>query len=545
MRASNANSPNPIGHHPLTGGRQLHKHTHLGRLPTRDQIYAQFKQEADRLRRPPEPTIAGLIDLDYDDEQQLVVEDQKIGPESLDDLAFVEYLRTTLHLGPTGPIRTPLNALANADGPSAQDQDLDLDGFLSDNRQDQRRASHSDYYHTSSSPFDGHPQLLSDVDRNIENWYESTSRWFLKTNNRPNYCSNQYQVLVFVGPLTTSNGRDRLRANLLISIIGSRGQLLNQRFIPRSASLDSFTMQPFFILLEGSYSLGQIKSVAIGWEARNDPDPIQTTISFQNNLLDNIQKNVPEFRVKHPWISETVKYDPSEGFQWHKPLEGRYDDRFHDLARHAPSSSSISNSFERKIGSPARSASLSSKNTKCQQVIKAAQSGATRQYSASLGERGKRDLDHQTATQEPLQAEDYDADLDEPTSKQLQQAYSLASPISGSNFVAPADLGVSIGGMDSSDQDNSSLESRVNPSGEPSKNDGEVTIDFHNIDLYSDDNIEDLIVINQVIVSPLQANYGRAGRNAKIFCPPRPGHKLGRDQTMRLSPSMMSKCHQI
>lgn len=158
-----------------------------------------------------------------------------------------------------------------------------------------------------------HPFLMSDLDRDIEQWYEDSSRWYLKTNNRPNYCVNQYQVLVYMGPLSTETGHDYLKANLIISIIGSRGQLINQRFVPRASRLSSFTLQPFFIVLESSYSLGNILSVAVSWESRKNPDPIQASISFRNNPLEMVQTFWPTFTAKHPWLSETYRYDYNDG----------------------------------------------------------------------------------------------------------------------------------------------------------------------------------------------------------------------------------------
>lgn len=147
-----------------------------------------------------------------------------------------------------------------------------------------------------------------------EQYYETTNKWYLKTNNRPNFCANQYQMLVYVDALRDSRGRGRLRANLIVSIIGSRGRLKNQRFVPRSHALESHTMQPFFIILDGALNLGDIKHVAIGWEPRAEPDPVQATISFESKPLEFVSSFWPEYKAKHPVMSGTYKYDRSPAY---------------------------------------------------------------------------------------------------------------------------------------------------------------------------------------------------------------------------------------
>ncbi|KAG9510334.1 Inactive pancreatic lipase-related protein 1 [Fragariocoptes setiger] len=128
------------------------------------------------------------------------------------------------------------------------------------------------------------PKLLSQL--NVEQDYELNNRWFLRTNDKRDYCLHQYQILVFVGSINA----ERIRANLLISLIGTKGRLLNQRFQPRLGRLNSETLQPFFVLFESTFTLGTVHALQIGWEPRNDPDPVKATIELESPLLDTLEQ---------------------------------------------------------------------------------------------------------------------------------------------------------------------------------------------------------------------------------------------------------------
>lgn len=98
-------------------------------------------------------------------------------------------------------------------------------------------------------PSTAHDYLMSELNRDLDSWYEGASRWYLKTNNRRLHCVNLYQILVYFGAMSPYDfGHESMRANLIISIIGSRGQLMNQRFLSRSKRLESYSLQPFFVV---------------------------------------------------------------------------------------------------------------------------------------------------------------------------------------------------------------------------------------------------------------------------------------------------------
>lgn len=546
----------------------IHQQASLYERP-RQELYAQLKLEATRIRHKPQEPQAMLDVLygDYDGGDDLPAlvdqtneilenhEDQEGTLKTLEDLAFLEYLRTTLLLDPTLPIQAPPTVPLNAPGLLSHGQEYTSNEIPLDRRQD-TPDSHGTTTKSAQITIErrqsglmapenhlnlGHPQLLSDMDRNIENWYEGNSRWYLKTNNRPNYCSNQYQLLVFVGPLRARNGRDRLRANLLISIIGTRGQLLRQRFVPRSASLDSYTMQPFFILLEGSYSLGQIQSVAIAWEARNDPDPIQATVSFQNNRLANMEMHLPALTAKHPWLAETIKYDRSQGFQWRQPDESvsQYYGRRQDDDDHVTFETikGDRNGFGRRAGHMMPSKSCKATMGATLRGI-AAGASSSRQGHCTQPRLEKRN--GVMADDQSTGYVDYD-DLDYREDDTVDDQQASSSILRPNIFVGPS--------RDVEEKESSFLEPIVDPAGrlvdekKALNSDRQISIDFHNIDLQQDTRYEDSIVVSQIILSPLEASYGRAGRTAKTFCPPRFNRRLAHDQTLRLTESLASRCH--
>ena len=131
-----------------------------------------------------------------------------------------------------------------------------------------------------------------------ENWYELSNRWFLKTSDKPNYCLNQYQLLVFLG-----GGAEAKQINLILSILGSSGQLINQPIEFRRSTYRP-TIQPLCILLEASHSLGQIESVAIGWQ---EVEPIKfdfekTLVNFRGHKLAQFESSTTIRKVVvSPW----------------------------------------------------------------------------------------------------------------------------------------------------------------------------------------------------------------------------------------------------
>lgn len=496
----------------------------LGRPSTKSQMYGQMKQHAIHLRHPPEPDLLDELQLDDLD--------------SLRDDALIEYFRFNLLTAPEAQLAPPI-----------QRPDANLNMAM-------RRSSSElaeDEFHTlfegihvennHYGAFDGHPKLLSDVDRDIESWYEDSSRWFLKTNNRPNYCANQYQVLVFIGPLKTTTGHRHVRANLILSVIGTKGQLMNQRFVPRSSNIDSFTMQPFFILLEGSYSLGDILSVAIGWEARLDPDPIQATISFQNNLLEEIQSVIPTYQARHPWLSETLKYDHSAGFQWHPPsvasellpnvgIELETSKRAdHDRGQQAPQK------IERRSLAPGLSNHLDpgcphpDGNLELDQCSVAALVQHEQMEMASSSP-----IDELLSGEGVLAENDYIDDLLEPESNPKQNV----------NYRRPKEEPF----LSFEDNNPDTKASHQAPINEQIANhetllnaESQITAKLHNIGVNLDRDYEDSIVVNQVVVSAVQANYGKTGTKvAKTFCPPSPNYRLGRDITVKLVANLVGNC---
>lgn len=530
-------------------GEQLIRPQTIG---TRDDIYAEMKHQASMLRQPPQIKNAFLDELAND-------------LETLRDEPLLQYLRANLLGQPT----TFRNDYVNVN-----DNDNDSDNLVKRQdfiKQDIEYMFDSQVNQHDRNSINEHPKLMSDLDRDIEQWYEGSSRWFLKTNSRPNYCANQYQILVYLGPLKSSRGFRRIRANLIISIIGSRGQLMNQRFIPRSANLDSFTMQPFFVLLESSYSLGNIVSVAIGWEARLDPDPVQATISFQSpNLLTNIQSAIPAYHARHPLLSETAKYDYSSAFKWNQPapasqyIARKMDDQ--------PQSKTLYQNLEGK-GITNQRSHLSRKINS----ILSRSGGSEPANMATITKRSSIDdsllMEIDNRANELCSQDGMKYTQHCQMTSEQEDPFPMLSRDSINTFLSPNDENF----MDISDemimmdQDRDGeqeqeeprlsipIEQFYNGDNEQQLTGNADHVDFikeflaepklkaelHNIgaDLNNHD-AEDSIVITEVRVSPLQAHYGKNGpiKVGKTFCPPHQNYKLGRDQTIKLRPSLIGKC---
>lgn len=428
------------------------------RPPTasKDQIYAQYKQQASQLRQPPITTLP-------DDLDELLA-----GLQEIQDNNFVEYLRSEIFRESQPlPLSRPDLREREEDLNEIDSHDLNLGRDLL------ARRSHNDHFR----------EPLSDLDRDIENWYEDTSRWYLRTGKRPNYCLNQYQVLVYIGALSARSGQDQLRANLIISIVGSRGQLINQRFVPRTKKLDPFTMQPFFILLEGSYSLGNILSVAVAWEARRDPDPVQATVSFQSNLLEGVQSFWPSYSARHPLFAETLALDRTKQYQANEIRRSDWPDE------------DCSSEDEANPG----------------------------QCSLTTPE------------------EESDINLMLEDAKPSEQA--IIDLLAGEEPLVSAESGQS-GTIEHNDllmiSDGELVhESVIAGVGGPNQ----VTASLHNIGIHLDGAPLDSIVVSEVRISPIQANYGKdESRLARVFCPARTGLRLRRDQTAKLVPSLTGRC---
>jgi hypothetical protein len=507
--------------------------------------------------------------------------EQRLG--ALNDLAFAGYLRSQLLLD-------QLDALdsRSTEAPAHKARQ----NSTSSHSSDLRRAHELDHQAENGHPaqFGGHPELISSVNRDIENWYEDNSRWHLKTNNRPAYCSNQYQLLIFLGPLKSSKGRDRLRADLLVSIVGSKGQLLNQRFIPRGSTLTSFTMQPFFILLEGSYTLGQIKSVSLSWEARNDPDPVQATVSFHTAL--GFDERFPALKTKEfSWPPVGIngnKYDKTPGFTWQPPtssaatrhlgrkrkqqlhghlkaaiqanIAGHYSRSYAQLdhrtvsERHHGLKRSRRHSEVESFGRAHKRPAECSQPKSCPEFDSHSSKDALKteplEEPRSTNQRASNKIQaKQNVSSRSIKSDGHFLDLAQ--LRMLNQTY-LADGQKHSN----ANVGQRKNDLVMSSSEPYLL-SLINPIDEmanhlPGPDAGippndlvaheqGLTIDLHNVDL-GQSSSEDSIIVNQVIVSPLQANYGRYGRTAKVFCPSLKKRKLRRDMTLQLSQTLMNKC---
>lgn len=496
-------------------------------------IYVEMKHQASRIREPPQLKNVFLNELEND-------------LESLRDEPLLEYLKANL-------LTQPAFLSPNINENLVKRQD-----FI---RDDIEYMFESQVDPNPNYPMNEHPKLMSDLDRDIEQWYEGSSRWFLKTNSRPNYCANQYQISVYLGPLKSRHSLKRIRANLIISIIGSRGQLMNQRFIPRSANLDSFTMQPFFVLLEGSYSLGNIVSVAIAWEARIDPDPVRATVSFQSPmLLNNIQSAIPVYRVQHPLLSETAKYDYSDAFRWNQPHSSS-----HYIARkmdenQLPKLKAINVNLDRD--SNTQQSYLSRRTDSMSSSSVAAKAKLSKR--STMDDNLLMEIDAKTAdeicSQDPLKDAQHCQMIGEKIdplsllSSSSDSIDALLSPVDDSQMSISEEI----------DREQEDIKAYV-PKGQHNimfnEQDTEKTYhlnfieeflaepklkaELHNIGFDPNDRDEEnSIVITEVRVSPLQANYGKNGpiKVGKVFCPPYQNYKIRQDQTIKLRPSLIGKC---
>lgn len=482
--ASNANYPSP-----LRAGHNSQAYVTTGaELFPKDEIYSQMKHFASKKRQPKSaaPTYDEFLLSDF---------------AGIRDPTFIRYLLTNF-ISSESPVQVqfsgspaiePINSVHSIHSINPND----LNPW---NVDELELLLHST---SSSSPFESnhileanhqvrHPLLMSDMDRDIEQWYEDSSRWYLKTNNRPSYCVNQYQVLVYMGPLVTETGHDYLKANLIISIIGSRGKLINQRFVPRAARLSSFTLQPFFIILEGSYSLGNIVSVAVAWEARRDPDPVQATVSFNSGTLDVAQSMWPTYKLKHPLLSETIKFDFTGAFQpytW-----GPYIRRADQPEPHKLNPKEAS-SMDENI-----------------HTIPIDDNPTNSVTSTSLSPNYNDSLHHKPKKLSPK-------------SQPIQQTKKIFNTKPNTNSQHEA-------------QSKSRLERRIQV-----KKDSKITAKMHNFDPMTDILLQNSIVIKQVTINPVRATYGQYGpTTGKKFCPPYPNFRLRQDHSTRLQPAIMGTC---
>lgn len=436
----------------------------------KDFIYSQLKHEAALLRRPPIPEPI----MEFEDGEDVgLVEGLDDSLASIrNDVIFFNYLRG-------------------------------LQTVNTQRRQD------------NLEPDVRHPlEMMSDMDRDIETWYEENSRWYLKTANKENFCVNQYQVLIFIGPLKTSNGHEHLKANLILSIVGSRGQILNQRFKPRSLRLESNTMQPFFIILEGSYSLGEIKSIAIGWEQQIEFEPVQASVSFESNLLQQMEPLMLTYKARHPWLSETLKYDYTNAFRWNE-MYFKYPQ--------------IMSRIKRSSAQP-----VTFMDNNC------SEEDSTAGQCSKISER--------RAGKDSLSKERSDDLIDNSDEGEvLDGQRGNDDDHVGGNFILPPVVQIS-GQLDESSHDlipEPSLISHKSITSQGNEIIDDVNLKLHNVGIHNLQYEVDSIVINQVIVSPVQAHYGKYGakRMAKTFCPPKLNYKLYQEQTVRLVPNIMNSCY--
>lgn len=474
--------------------------------PAKDHIYAHYKEYASRLRQPPADIPEELNDL-------------LLSLQEIQDAKFAQYLRSEIFMRDTQTLPLPRPGLKLAED--------DLSDELGQDFSFGRRQEHF-------------PKLLSDLDRDIETWYEDTSRWYLRTGKRPNYCVNQYQISIFIGPLSSTSGHGHLRANLVLSIVGSRGQLIKQRFVPRTKKLNPFTMQPFFILLEGSYSLGQILSVTIAWEARRDPDPIQATVSFQSSALEQLQSFWPTYKAKHPLFAETLALDRSKHFlpalaAPQAPLGPGQLLRRTSMLDHETGDSSISDwlldaSDPDQHPRECSLSELSANSLAGQCSLKQLQQevGNEIEEEPHLGQialepnHNHAIVDALDLLGEPAESAGVMTSLNELTS----DIVAPTSPVLVSRHHE-----LSIGNVDELVHQQLGL-----------------TATLHNIPLNVGKantmrQADDSLVVNEVLISPIHANYAKDGtKTARVFCPPKSGFRLRRDQTLKLSPSLVGKC---
>lgn len=485
----------------------------------KDHIYAQYKQHATRLRQPPMLDIPEGLD-------ELLASLQQI-----QDANFIEYLRSEIFMREAQTL-----PLVRPDIKVAEDESSnEIADYFSLERRD--------------SPREHFPKLLSDLDRDIETWYEDTSRWYLRTGKRPNYCVNQYQILIFIGPLSSTRGNEHLKANLIVSIVGSRGQLIKQRFVPRTKKLSPFTMQPFFILLEGSYSLGQILSVAISWEARRDPDPVKATVSFQSNLLEQIQSYWPTYRAKHPLFAETLALDRSRHF----------------LAAPMRPSAAIAAAALTDRHALHRRSTINSDETDStiSEWLQDADSEKRQNHDCALTETDANNLDGECSLNQLEQDVDGESVEDEGQVELLGPLHLGGTApnhdhtiVDTLDLLEPAESSPMLASLSDFAAPIPPIRSDLHHAPAISRAVDQVyheiglTADPHNIELKLNAIEEnavrqavDSIVVNEVLISPIHANYAKdATKIGRVFCPPKSGFRLRRDQTVKLVASLIGKC---
>lgn len=524
----------------------------LGGEDTREETYARLKLQATQLRQTPVPILTMIEDEHRQQKHQPTNANHKQQPFEYDEASFesigsdemfVNYLRAMMLDNDnkerakqlqSNTHQSAQSALSDAPPTQLNPQATGQIGaenhmMFKTKRMDMRVDDYARVPMPSMNPATAShlPKLLSDYDRDIEDWYEDNSRWHLRTQNRPTYCANQYQVLVFIGPLENGSGGSRearLRSNLIISIIGTRGQLINQRFVPRSAQLDSFTMQPFYILLEGAYSLGTIKSVAIGWEARIDPDPIQATVTFQNSLLEAAQPFIPAYKVKHPILPDLLAgLDRSRAIEWASNDLNQNDIPGEQLRR-GKRSTDLSMVPTRKSDSPENEPKPVHENEK---------TNANRRNDALTDIDDDGYLDFHSALTLGM---DIMTPTIQHTNLDLMHSHeSILPPVLETSRGFQRDGQLSLYPL-------GDPPTAVHPIHAASM--GKVSAHLNNIDLLLNDDPETTITVKEVIVSPVEARYGRGGRVGKVFCPPHINYKLHRDQTVQLTQTLIGQCHQ-
>lgn len=150
-------------------------------------------------------------------------------------------------------------------------------------------------------------QIIIDEDNKIEfiddeeTIYERENKWFLKTSSKElHYCLHQYQVLIYLSGKSDTNNDEysdtKTDSFFILTIIGSKGRLMNQKFVPQFKQLIPNSMQPFFVVLDAKCSLGSILSVSISWHSkprtrknRIEIDNHQLSYNHEADELDKIQ----------------------------------------------------------------------------------------------------------------------------------------------------------------------------------------------------------------------------------------------------------------
>lgn len=269
-------------------------------------------------------------------------------------------------------------------------------------------------------------------------------------------------------------------------------------------------------------------AVAIAWESRNKPNPIQATISLESGPLEQIQKFWPEYKAKQPWLSETIRYDYTKAF-----MSRRYPNRM---------MLQDDEKKKRRFDESRRTRTIEKRNIFNKLMNDDHEMFITNPHSEPNclnGQFGQCQVTNPLLTQYLFnELNNMDPIMDELIIEKPEEIYhvdllhhhqdysihSLPAQPTANNELLAADLLTPIGS---------------NP---------QLTLKLHNgLPIFDSNHFAmqpESITISKIVVRPIQANYSRSERKVgRTFCPAKNNLPLHRHQTLKVASALDNFCY--